>query len=951
MVHAGREPETKWDMSGKRAMQFQSIIQAGQVQLGLIMKMRFMHPFLLPVLVGALCLIPASRSPAQTFTNLHIFASISDDGTKPTGELVLSGNTLYGTAQNGGTNGYGMVFAVITNGTGYSNLYSFTALSSNTNRDGANPVAGLALSGNTLFGTAANGGPYANYGTVFAITTNGTGFTNLHSFAGSSTDGANPNGQLLLSGNTLYGTTYIGGPGTVFAVSTNGTGFTNLHSFGSVSQDGAYPNGGLVLSGSTLYGTTTQGGTNGYGMVFAVNTNGSGYTNLYSFTGNSDGGHPYCQLLLSGNTLYGTANGGGTNGNGTVFALTLNTNGSNFTTLHSFTNSPDGANPLGGLILSGNTLYGTTYHGGSSIYGAVFAINTNGSGYTNLYSFAGGSDGAYPEAELILSANTLYGTATQGGNGNGTVFGVILPVVSPVLTNIIVSPANPIIGVGSNEQFTATGYYSDGSSEVLTNEGGGSWTALPGLPVAAGGTACVALNGYFYVLGGFPDYDNYVYNPASNVWAAIPNMPEPYAYAAAVGIGTKLYVIGGCENSDCSQTGSELYIYDTVSNSWSTGASMPLARTQTGVGVINGQIYVVGGGLGSSDLSQSNLQIYTPASNTWTNGPSMPNAVTLCAAAVLNGKLYVVGGYSTSTASTLGSLYVYDPTIGSWTNKMSLPTPRFSMEAAAVNGLLYAIDGTTASGTGTNLVEIYNPATDSWITGVPTLTPHSYGEAGVINETVYLAGCGPGNTAITNAEAFTPLNVIWSSSGTNVASVNTNGVATGLTNGVTTITATSGTVSGNTTLTVVLPPDISIPPTNTTISPDGSITFNVSATGGDLSYQWLFNGTNIAGAAGASFTITKVSPAMIGVYSVIVSNASGSVTSSSAMLASVGIAMFAGVIVDGPIGSNYLIQSSSNLASTNWTTLTNVTLPTQPYIYIDYSSPTNPLQFYRAVPQ
>jgi len=67
---------------------------------------------------------------------------------------------------------------------------------------------------------------------------------------------------------------------------------------------------------------------------------------------------------------------------------------------------------------------------------------------------------------------------------------------------------------------------------------------------------------------------------------------------------------------------------------------------------------------------------------------------------------------------------------------------------------------------------------------------------------------------------------------------------------------------------------------------------------------------------------------------------------------SVNIKMFAGIILNnGQIGSNYLIQATANLASSNWTTLTNVTLPTNPYIYIDYSSYTNSQQFYRVEPQ
>jgi uncharacterized repeat protein (TIGR03803 family) len=85
--------------------------------------------------------------------------------------------------------------------------------------------------GNFLYGTTKYGGTWGN-GTGFAVNTNGTGFTNVYLFTGFS-DGADPNGGLILSGNTLYGTAPYGGPwggGTVFAVSTDGTGFTTLHS-------------------------------------------------------------------------------------------------------------------------------------------------------------------------------------------------------------------------------------------------------------------------------------------------------------------------------------------------------------------------------------------------------------------------------------------------------------------------------------------------------------------------------------------------------------------------------------------------------------------------------------------------------------------------------------------------------------------------------------------------
>src|SRR6185436_7453078 len=106
--------------------------------------------------------------------------------------------------------------------------------------------------------------------------------------------------------------------------------------------DGAMPWAGLVASGNRLYGTTREGGAGDRGTVFAINMDGSGFTNLHHFNGRPDGSHPYSELVLLGNTLYGTTDGGGASGKGSVFAV--NTDGTGFTILHSFTND-DGASP------------------------------------------------------------------------------------------------------------------------------------------------------------------------------------------------------------------------------------------------------------------------------------------------------------------------------------------------------------------------------------------------------------------------------------------------------------------------------------------------------------------------------------------------------------------------------------------------------------------------------
>src|SRR4029077_8960720 len=129
-------------------------------------------------------------------------------GANPVAGLLLSGATLYGTTQYGGRWGAGTVFKVKTNGFGFATLHFFTApvRAVRTNSDGANPSGGLVLSDNTLFGTAQSGGT-SGFGTVFSVSTNGTDFTNLHSCIGDTNDG-NPMAGLVLSSNTLFGTTY-----------------------------------------------------------------------------------------------------------------------------------------------------------------------------------------------------------------------------------------------------------------------------------------------------------------------------------------------------------------------------------------------------------------------------------------------------------------------------------------------------------------------------------------------------------------------------------------------------------------------------------------------------------------------------------------------------------------------------------------------------------------------
>src|SRR5262249_20423064 len=300
----------------------------------------------------------------------------------------------------------------------------------------------------------------------------------------------------LVSGNMLYGTASAGGgggsdAGTVFALNTDGGGFTNLHGFSFNEESG--PNA-LILSGKTLYGTTFRGGTSGNGTVFKINADGTSFTPLPSFAGPpSEGADPSAGLILSANTLYGTTSRGGASVfNGTVFAV--RTDGTGFTNLHSFTalsgkTNLDGVTPNARLVLSGNTLYGTASRGGRWGNGTVFALKTDGTGFTNFYNFTAisgpfrgtNSDGAIPDAGLIISGRTLYGTTTAGGSfGNGTVFSISF---SPKVTTTPAAGELVLTWPTDEAGFDYSGY----ALQTTTNLASSIWTAVDRPPTVVNG--------------------------------------------------------------------------------------------------------------------------------------------------------------------------------------------------------------------------------------------------------------------------------------------------------------------------------------------------------------------------------------------------------------------------------------------------------------------------------
>lgn len=282
-----------------------------------------------------------SVSCPWTETILYRFLGGSD-GSQPVGNVIFdhSGN-LYGTTDEGGpgncASGCGTVYKLIHSNSGWTESVAYAFPGS---PNGANPGDGVIMDGvGNLYGTTSFGGSQSLYGEAFELLPSGSGWTenHLHDFRGG-TDGANPEAALIFdSSGNLYGDTYFdgylngqGGAGSAFDLMPSG-GEWSYGTLAAFNGTAGGPEGRLVMdSAGNLYGTTAYTGRYSYGEVFRLTPSNGGWTltDLYDFTGGSDGGVPYNGLTMdSQGNLYGTTSQGGgcslgLGGCGVIFEIT-----------------------------------------------------------------------------------------------------------------------------------------------------------------------------------------------------------------------------------------------------------------------------------------------------------------------------------------------------------------------------------------------------------------------------------------------------------------------------------------------------------------------------------------------------------------------------------------------------------------------------------------------------
>jgi uncharacterized repeat protein (TIGR03803 family) len=403
-------------------------------------KKRWYFAFLIGAGLGLiLTLGGTAAAQASTTQIIYSFGGGTDGEYLDTDVAIDGAGNLYGTSVLGGTFGGGTVWQLspVGNGWVHTVLYSFTG-----GGDGGEPYKGVTLDGaGNLYGTAVTGGAGScegGCGVVYKLAKSGDTWTQsvIHAFNGA--DGSGPGARVAVDNNDdLYGMTPTGGAdgvGTIYTLrpKANGSwGFRVIHTFTGGADGSSGSAGKLILQGSRIYGAATTGGSNGSGTIFELTPSRVGewsFRTLYSFQGSPDGSFPYGALLfdVAGN-IFGTTYYGGTAGLGTVYRLTRNGGNWSEHTLYSFQSGQDGNSSISNLVADAvGNLYGTTSEGGLG-NGTIFELMPNGNGsWTESlpHLFAGPPDGGFPYAGMVADGTSVfYGATVHGGaNGEGAIY-------------------------------------------------------------------------------------------------------------------------------------------------------------------------------------------------------------------------------------------------------------------------------------------------------------------------------------------------------------------------------------------------------------------------------------------------------------------------------------------------------------------------------------------------
>ena len=250
-------------------------------------------------------------------------------------------------------------------------------------------------------------------------------FNTLHEF--SDDDGIGLVSGLNYSDSTIFGTAWHSGAnnqGTLWSFDTGKGQFDKLHDFSG--SDGQITRSTVAVSGEMIYGTAEDGGLFDVGTLWSFNTNTRQFQKLHDFRDNVDGVVPAMRVGMSDSTLFGTARGGA-NSDGVLWSFDLV--GNTYEVLHDFDLPVDGRDHDTGVTVNGTLIYGTSSRGGAAPFGGtLWMYDTETDELLKLHDFlTDRSTGRHPRG-VVVSGDTVFGTALlDGANLSGTVWSYAVP--------------------------------------------------------------------------------------------------------------------------------------------------------------------------------------------------------------------------------------------------------------------------------------------------------------------------------------------------------------------------------------------------------------------------------------------------------------------------------------------------------------------------------------------
>jgi len=415
-----------------------------------------------------------------------------------------------------------------------------------------------------------------------------------------------------------------------------------------------------------------------------------------------------------------------------------------------------------------------------------------------------------------------------------------------------------------------------------------------------------------------------------------------YAFDGVEVLGGKIYFVGGKDGAGAKNIAER---YDPATNTWATLANMSATREGVACAVLNGKLYAIGG------VGLTSVEVFNPSNGNWSAGVALPSQVKHGTAITVDGKIFLIGGWNASDQN-INQILCFDPSTSQWITKANMPTARHGAKLVWFENRIWAIGG--YDGTDTNKVGSYDPATDTWQAEASLTTGRHWPVAWVANGRIYVGGGKTGSSRLNSIEVYDPATKQWTSAGNfpenkyaadavvlndkayvvagqtaagvwsnKVFAADLNASVSGVfdlyrkdgnaSSGVPVAEVADGSVTASKLSSEVsnaLKPVVIGQPSSVVEVGGNTAYLAVDVDGVNLSYQWKKDGVDIAGATNDTLSITDLNASQHeGNYTVVVSNAFGSVTSSVAQID------VNGSLTEGLVGWWKFDETEGNIAS------------------------------------